>query len=294
MEGMTEDRPERPHRLVSTCLYLGFIGVFQAVQALRALTGWDSIEGQERVARFTDPWVEDGLTRGHAELIYRIYLGVLAFLGAAVLVFAIYSAMGHAVSRIMLTIATPIMATVGILQSIPAFLVGFLALFLVFQLWHPDVRRWFDLMNGKEPPPARPAAWPPPLPSTPHADPAGGAGPGAPQHWPGPPPWAPHPQAYAPRPPAPTDPVKVVSIIALIISSIVAAGCAFFLVVYGFAREELVQQQVDSDMNWMNLSEAEIRDSYHDLAVLSWVVLPLCLVAIVVSAVLLVRRRRRD
>ena len=62
---------------------------------------------------------------------------------------------------------------------------------------------------------------------------------------------------------------------------------------YEFARDELVRQQLDSGMNWMNLSEAEVRDSYHDLAVMSWVVLPLCLVAIGVSTVLLVRRRRR-
>ena len=63
---------------------------------------------------------------------------------------------------------------------------------------------------------------------------------------------------------------------------------------YEFAREELVREQLDSGMNWMNLSEAEIRDSFHDLAVVSWVVLPLCLVAIGVSTVLLVRRRRRS
>ena len=296
---MTEHRPERPHRLVSTCLYLGAIGVFQVVQALMVLTDWYSTEGQERVGRFTDPLVKDGVDRGDAELIFRVFLGVFAFLGATVLVFAIYTALGHAVSRIMLTITAPMLAVVGMLQdSVASIVVSLIALFCVFQLWHPDVRRWFDLLSGKEPPPARPTEWPPPLPPTPPdgPPPPPGAGDAAPQHWSAQQPadWAAHPQAYAPpRPPAPSDPVKVLSIIVLVFSSIVAAGSAFFLVMYGVAREELVQQQLDSGMNWMDLSEAEVRDSYHDLAVLSWVVLPLCLVAIVVTTVLLVRRRRR-
>ena len=49
-----------------------------------------------------------------------------------------------------------------------------------------------------------------------------------------------------------------------------------------------------SDSNWMDLTETEIRDSIRDLATISWVMLPVCLVAIVVSTVLLVRRRSRN
>jgi hypothetical protein len=49
-----------------------------------------------------------------------------------------------------------------------------------------------------------------------------------------------------------------------------------------------------SESNWMNLSEPEIRANIHDLAVISWVLLPVCLVAVVVASVLLVRRRRRS
>lgn len=293
---MTEHRSSRPPRLVTTCAYLGVIGVFQLVQVIVVLTGWYS-SGEEQVKRFTDPLVSDGISRGDAETVYRVYLGILAILAGSVLVFAIYTALGQAVSRIMLTITAPLMALLGITQgSFVSILLSVVALTCVFQLWNADVRHWFALISGKEQPaPAAPSGWPPPMPPTPaEQNPQPGA-----QQWPGqeapPQQWAPHPQAYLqPRPPAPADWVKVLSLITLIGSSLVAAGCAIFLVMYEVAREELIKQQLDSGMNWMNLTEAEVRDSYRDLAVVSWVVLPLCLVAIAVSTVLLVRRRRRS
>jgi hypothetical protein len=286
---MTEHRSERPPRLVTTCAYLGVIGAFQVLQVIIVLTGWYSESGEEQVKRFTDPLVKDGVNRGDAETIYRVYLAILAILAASVLVFAVYTALGHAVSRIMLTITAPLMALLGITQgSFVSILLSVVTLTCVLQLWNADVRQWFARLAGHEAPTTAPVAasgWPPPVPPTPAEQ---GAPPAQQQ-------WAPHPQAYAPpRPKAPTDVVKVLSLITLIGSSVVAAGCAFYLLMYEFARDELVRQQLDSGMNWMNLSEAEVRDSYHDLAVMSWVVLPLCVVAIGVSAVLLVRRRRRS
>ena len=287
---MTEHRSERPPRLVTTCAYLGVIGAFQVLQVIIVLTGWYSESGEEQVKRFTDPLVKDGINRGDAETIYRVYLAILAILAASVLVFAVYTALGHAVSRIMLTITAPLMALLGITQgSFVSILVSVVTLTCVFQLWNADVRRWFALLAGREATePVAAPGWPPPVPPSSHAPMEQGQPPVPHQQW------APHPQAYAPpRPKAPTDVVKVLSLITLIGSSVVAAGCAFYLLMYEFARDELVRQQLDSGMNWMNLSEAEVRDSYHDLAVMSWVVLPLCLVAIGVSTVLLVRRRRR-
>lgn len=294
---MTEHRSARPPRLVTTCAYLGVIGVFQVIQVIIVLTGWYSASGEEQVKRFTDPLVSDGISRGDAETVYRIYLATLAILAASVLVFAVYTIKGHAVSRIMLTITAPLMALLGITQgSFLSIVVSIVALTCVFQLWNADVRRWFALISGKEQPAPVASGWPPPLPPTQTEQSPAAPNPAA-QHPQGAPPqqWAPHPQAYAqPRPPAPADWVKILSLITLIGSSVVAAGCAVYLVMYEFAREELVRQQLDSGMNWMNLTEAEIRDSYRDLAVVSWVVLPLCLAAIAVSTVLLVRRRRRS
>ena len=287
---MTEHRSERPPRLVTTCAYLGVIGAFQVLQVIIVLTGWYSESGEEQVKRFTDPLVKDGINRGDAETIYRVYLAILAILAASVLVFAVYTALGHAVSRIMLTITGPLMALLGITQgSFVTILVSVVTLTCVLQLWNADVRQWFARLAGHEAPaPVAASGWPPPMPPTPHAPAEQGQPPVPHQQW------APHPQAYAPRPKAPTDVVKVLSLITLIGSSVVAAGCAVYLLMYEFARDELVRQQLESGMNWMNLSEAEVRDSYHDLAVMSWVVLPLCVVAIGVSTVLLVRRRRRN
>lgn len=285
---MTEHRSARPPRLVTTCAYLGVIGVFQVVQSLVVLLGWYSASGEDQVKRFTDPLVTDGIDRGDAEMVYRIYLGILAFLAASVLVFAVYTAMGQAVSRIMLTITAPLMAVLGIAQgSFVSILLSVVTLTCVLQLWNADVRRWFALLAGKEEPaPVAPAGWPPPLPPAPVDQ---GQQVAPPQHW------TQHPPAYAPqRPPAGTDAIKVLSIITLIGASIVAAGCGFYLLVYGLAREELVKEMVSSENNWMNLTEAEIRANIHDLATVSWVMLPLCLVAIVVSTVLLIRRRRRS
>jgi hypothetical protein len=283
---MTELRADRPPRLVSACLYLGVLGAFQVFQVISVLTTWYSTDGQKQVRRFTDQLVDAGMGRGDAETVYRVYLGVLAMLAASVLVFAVYTAMGHAVSRIMLTITAPLMALVGMGESsVFALALIVVALYCVFQLWTPDVRRWFARLSGKQPPPAQPAS-PPIAPPTVGASSAGSPGAGD-----GPVPPA---QTYLPPSPAITkDWVKIWSLVVLIASSIIAFGCGAFLLVYGFRRDELVRAEVDSPGNWAHLSEAEIRDSIHTLAVMSWTVLPLCLVAIGVSIALLVRGRHR-
>ena len=293
---MTEHRSTRPSPVLTACIVLGVVGGFWAGKVVFILATWFSTS-EDMVKAFTDPMVADGIERGDAEMIYRVYLGILALLAASVVVFAVYAAMGHAVSRIMVTIAAPMMALVGMADGTLAELpLGVLAVWSIALLWSVEARRWFAQVSGKEQPvPAAPPGWPPPLPPAPH-----GTQQSVPQHQPPtgpphhlPPPGAPYPQAYARPPRPPADAVKILSLITLIVSSVVAAGCGFFLVLYEFAREELVKEQLDSGMNWMDLSEAEVRDSYRDLATLSWVVLPLCLVAIVVSLVLLVRRRRQ-
>src|SRR4051794_28444967 len=135
---MTELRADRPPRLVSACLYVGVLGAFQIYQVVMVLTTWYSTAGQRQVRRFTDQLVESGMDRGDAETAYRVYLGVLAMLAASAVVFAIYTAMGHAVSRIMLTITAPLMAFVGVGDgSVFALVVIVAALYCVYQLWTP-------------------------------------------------------------------------------------------------------------------------------------------------------------
>ena len=144
---MTEHRAERPPRLMTACAYLGVIGAFQVVQAIIVLTGWYSESGEKQVKRLHRPARRRRLDRGDAETIYRVYLGILAVLAASVLVFAVYTAMGHAVSRIMLTITAPLMALLGITQgSFVSILLSFMTLTFMLQLWNADVRRWFALL----------------------------------------------------------------------------------------------------------------------------------------------------
>jgi hypothetical protein len=280
---MTEHRSERPQRLVTLCAYLGLIGAFQAVSAVSVLVTWYSKSGGEQVKDFTDPLVKDGLDRGDAELVFRVYLGILAALGAAVVVFAVYTALGHAVSRVMVTIVAPLMGLAGMSEgSILSVLLSVVVFTCVFQLWTPDVRRWFAVLAGSQPPAAAATAWPPAA-------------------QPQPPATTQHPRAYAPppaavgqqRPRARTDWVTILSIVTIVGASVVALGCAYYLVMYEVARDELVRRQLRSDFNWMHLTEAEIREAYHQLAIVSWAAIPLCVVAIIVSVVLLVRRRHR-
>jgi hypothetical protein len=293
---MTEHRAERPQRLVTACAFLGVIGMFWVGKVIFVLTGWYSAS-EDQVKRFTDPLVDEGFNRGDAETVYRIYLGILAILAASVLVFAVYTALGHAVSRIMVTITAPLMALFGTgdgtFIEIP---MGLIAIWCVALLWTPDVRQWFALISGKaQPAPVAPSGWPPPLPEPPaenaQAGPPDAGNPQAAQ-------WQAHPQppqAYAP--PAPRDWGKILTFVTLLGSSVVALGCGIYLVMYELAREELVKayvKELDSGANWMNLTEAEVRDGFRGLAVLSWGVLVLCLVAIGVSTVLLWRRRRRN
>lgn len=274
---MTELRADRPARLVTVCLYLGLLAAVQIVQVFTVLSSWDSTSGQKQVKKFTDPLVEEGFSRDGAETTYRILLGVLAILAASAVVFAVYTTMGHAVSRIMLTITAPLMALVGLGEgSVFAIALSIVTFYCVSQLWSPEVRRWFARLAGKDvpmpgPPPAQP------VPTEVASQPSTSL-----------------PVQVAPvRQPAPTDWVKIMSIITLIISSLVALGCGLFLVVYGVARDQFVRMEVDSSGNWANLTEAEVRDAAHTFAVMSWALLPLCLIAIGVSITLLVRRRQR-
>lgn len=270
---MSEGIRERPQRLLTACLYLGLICAFQVINVFVELGDWDSIEGQARVKSFTDPLLREGMSVGDAELALRVLLGFVALVGASGVVFAIYTALRHAASRVLLSGVGSLIALYCLAQgSIITAIQGGIVVFCLIQLWSADVRAWFagETVPVSEADPFA-AVVPPPADRHPHA----------------------HVGPVQTKPAGRQDWVKILSIVSLSISSVVALGCGFYLLMYEFAREDLVRQQLDSGMNWMDLSEAEVRDSFHQVAILSWVVLALCLVAIIVSTVLLVGRRRR-
>lgn len=264
---MTQPRAARPPRLATACGYLGLVAVFQVVQVIAILSSWYSVDGQKQVRSFTDPLTDDGMSSGNAEMVFRVYLGFVAVIAASTVVFAVYTFLGHAVSRIMLAIAGPLVALICITQgTFTSALLGVIALTCVFQLWSADIRRWFT-SPGDDP----------------HEVTAVRTEEVA------------QPRAYAPQAPPkpPHDVVRTVALVTLIGGLVVAFGCGAYLVMYEVALDQLVRQQLESGMNWMDLTEAEIRDSFHQMAILSWVVLPLSLVAVAASAVVLRRRGQR-
>lgn len=272
---MTETRSARPPVLLSACLYLGLIAGLQVVRVLVVLNDWDSLNGQARLKRYTDPFVDGGMSRGDAETTFRVLLAVLAFVGATAVVLAVYTALGHRASRILLTIIGGALALMCLATgSIFYVIQGAIAMVCIYQLWTPAVRAYFGGAS-----PGTPQARPDPFATPPHADA----------------PVSQQPQLYAPpvapRPAPRRNTGRTFALITLIGSSFVAFGCAVYLVLYEVSRDELVKDQLD--MNLMNRTEAEIRDSLQALAVLSWVVLALCVVAIAVSAVVLLRRGSR-
>ncbi|AXT83780.1 hypothetical protein C6I20_00250 [Aeromicrobium sp. A1-2] len=296
---MTQAGRVRPPKLLTVCLYLGLVFALQVINVFVELADWTSLDGQARLKRWTAPMVDEGMTRADAETALRVAFTIIAIVSAAGLVFAVYTALGHWVSRIMLSIVGPIVAVYSVSQaSFVGTIQGVVIFACLYQVWTPDVRAWFAAKNGKPLPagsaqPAPVGTWPPPMAQAaqPGTAPSEAAQSGTDEAdlpaQPG--------QARAPQPAARPrqDVVKVWSMIILILSSLVAMGCGAFLVAYEVARDEMVRQQVESGANWMNLSAAEVRDTLGQLAVLSWIVLPMCLLAIGASIVLLLRRGRQ-
>jgi hypothetical protein len=280
---MSQARPARPPILLSACVYLGLICALQLARVVAVMSEWNSFAGQARLKRYTQAFVDGGMSRADAETAFRVVLAVLAFVAATGVILAVYTALGHRVSRVLLTIVGVVIALACLSAgSLIYLLQGVIALAFVFQLWTPDVRTWFAVKNGAVPQPAAAGAWPPPMPPVPQ-------GPGVPGDQ------APHPQAYAPsagpRPPAGQDTARTIAIITLIGSSLIAFGSAVYLLMYAFARDALLRQQLDSNAKLFHQSEAEIVDGMRALAILCGVGLPLSLVAVAASVVLLVRRR---
>jgi hypothetical protein len=267
---MNQARPARPPILLSACVYLGLICALQVTRVVAVMSQWNSFAGQARLKRYTQAFVDGGMSRADAETAFRVVLAVLAFVAATGVILAVYTALGHRVSRVLLTIVGVVIALACLSAGSFIYLLqGVIALAFVFQLWTPDVRTWFAVKNGAVPLPAAAAAWPPPTPPVPQ-------GQGAPA---------------GPRPPSGQDAARTIAIITLIGSSLIAFGSTVYLLMYAFARDALLRQQLDSNAKLFHQSEAEIVDGMRALAILCGVGLPLSLVAVAASVVLLVRRR---
>lgn len=291
---MTETRPARPPSLLVTCLYLGGVFVVQLITALVLVGDLSTAEGQQRVDRQIG-WFEGGGTSfAEAQSIYQAILTVLAVLAGMGVVFAVYAARGHHVSRVMLTVLAVVMlvaAVAGLLgDGFFVVTLGIVGVVFAAQLWTVVVRSWFRQLAGKPPlalpaTPAKPVA-PVPAAVTPHPV------------VPPPPP----PSAFGPGHPGvpfggpTTEPLpRSVSIATwtTLIGSIVAAGlAAMFLLstlVIGDYDKAIAQGGAVADL--VRGSEDEFNDAIRLLRVVCGITIALSAGG-VVAAVRVLRTRR--
>lgn len=153
---MADSPPPRPPALLLTCIFVGVGSGLLLVELVSLLSEWGSIALQDAVrdALRQEPARELGISVDQAlvGLRYAAYAGVA--LAASGLVFAIYTARGHRSSRVLLTVllglAFLVFASLGLAGLLPAVFAGVSA----WSLWTPEVRRWFDQVDGRTSAPA--------------------------------------------------------------------------------------------------------------------------------------------
>lgn len=135
-----------------TCVFVGVGCALLLVNLVSALSSWGSLALQDAVreALQREPARELGITMDQAldYLRYAAWTGVV--LTASGAVFAVYTARGHRVSRVMLTVlcglAFVVFASLGLPGLLPAAFAGVCG----WSLWTPEARRWFAQLAGKD------------------------------------------------------------------------------------------------------------------------------------------------
>ncbi|MDQ3157122.1 MAG: hypothetical protein M3Q98_10425 [Actinomycetota bacterium] len=231
---MTSPALTRPPRVTTACLFVGFSCALLLFYVTSTLSDWGSIRVQDQIAEVL---ADDRLNPSGLKV--DDVLGWLrwALLGAAAIavsgiVFAIYTALGHQASRIILTIMCALGSLVFLAGGLFGILPAAFAIGCGIYLWTPDSRLWFDVKNGK--------ALPPEVAAKPQVDPFA---------TPVPPPMLDRPAETAPQS-QPVDaytrtqrPKSVLGagLIALIMSSMVAFVCGINAFFYLAAKSEYVR-----------------------------------------------------
>ncbi|MGZ8758603.1 MAG: hypothetical protein ACXWXV_03385 [Aeromicrobium sp.] len=141
--------------MTTACLFVGLSCAMLLFYVTSTLSDWGSIRVQDQIAEVL---ADDRLNPSGLEVTDVMGWLRWALMGAAAvavsgIVFAIYTALGHQASRVILTI----MCGLGSLVFLAGGLFGILpAAFSIgcgIYLWTPDSRLWFDVKNGKVLPP---------------------------------------------------------------------------------------------------------------------------------------------
>jgi len=202
------------------------------------LSNWGSIEVQDQIRKVL---ADDRLNTAGLNLTDVMGWLRWALMGAAALatagiVFAIYTALGHQASRVILTILCGLGSLVFLAGGLFGILPAAFSIGCGIYLWTPDARQWFAVKNGK--------ASIPEVAASPPRDPFDTAVAPPVLEAPGPesPPVSAPQQAVisATRAPIP-KPVLIAGLIALIMSSLVAVGAGIGALAYAVAGNEMVR-----------------------------------------------------
>ncbi len=279
----------RPRVVTLACLFAGVSAFLLLLQLIQVLSDWGTIEMQDGLKPPLAELRDQGFDVTMGELLTSLrWVGLASvLLLVAALVFAVYAARGDQVSRIGLSVLAVVTALM-----MPAFIV--LGLLLPAAVivgaagalwWSPDARQWYAARRapaGEALPPGLegPMRSDPPVQ---HEDPQAN-------------PWA-APAQNLPAVEAPAPPVRstdrppailAAGLVTVIGSMLVGGFSALYLVVYGFAGDELVKRMEDGPFaDWFTTGELEERMQF-----LFWVylaILPLTLAGLAAGLSLLAR-----
>lgn len=148
---MTEEL-RRPPAVTLACAGAAFAAFLVLTSTIGLLADWGSLELQEVVTEVIDEaGLAGSLSLDTALSWLQAWFYVVVVLAVAVLVLAAYTVRGDRPSRVALTVLCAFGGLMGAMFG--AIIPGIVLIAATFMLWWPEARVWFDLKNGRTPPP---------------------------------------------------------------------------------------------------------------------------------------------
>lgn len=148
---MTEEL-RRPPAVTLACAGAAFAAFLVLTSTIGLLADWGSLELQEVVTEVIDEAGLAGSVSLDTALTWlQAWFYLVLVLAVAVLVLAAYTVRGDRPSRLALTVLCAFGGLAGAMFG--AILPGIVLIAATFMLWWPEARVWFDLKNGRTPPP---------------------------------------------------------------------------------------------------------------------------------------------
>lgn len=148
---MTEEL-RRPPAVTLACAGAAFAAFLVLTSTIGLLADWGSLELQEVVTEvIEEAGLAGSLSLDTALSWLQAWFYVVVVLAVAVLVLAAYTVRGDRPSRVGLTVLCAFGGLMGAMFG--AIIPGIVLIAATFMLWWPEARVWFDLKNGRTPPP---------------------------------------------------------------------------------------------------------------------------------------------